>query len=203
MGLVVLASRTNVDPLSDRLLSPLVVPLLVVLVVALDVVLDGLPHRRAVALGAVALVLLGTASVTSAVLEAGLGGRDEPTYSSPTFRDDDVQALLAALPEGRTTMSNQSRGLHYLTGSAVLDSPRRLHHASTVPVEDDIPRLRRLLGEGSVYLVWLGNERRSRYHHTPVILARTFVLDEVTHTPAGVVYRVRCPSGGSDCPRSG
>ncbi|MCA0145077.1 hypothetical protein [Blastococcus sp. LR1] len=201
-SMVVLASRTNVDPLSDRLLSPLVVPLLVVLVVALDVVLDGLPRRRAVALGTVALVCLGAASATSAVAGAELGGRGEPTYSSPTYRDDDVQALLAALPEERTTMSNQSRGLRYLTGSAVHDSPRRVHHASTVPVQEDIPRLRRLLGKGPVYLVWLGNEKHSRYHQTPGRLARNFELDEVTHTSAGVVYRVRCAPGGS-CPAGG
>jgi hypothetical protein len=202
-AMVLMTSRTNVDPLSDRLLSPLVLPLLVLLVVALDVALDGVPRRRAVALAAVSAMVLGTASVTSAVVSVDRGGRGEPTYSSAMYRGDDVQALLAALPHGRTTMSNQALGLHYLLGSPVTDSPRRVHHASTVPVTEDIPRLRRLLGAGPVYLVWLGNEERSRYHDTPRDLARLFDLDVMTETPAGTVYRVRCQVSDASCPGVG
>lgn len=202
-AMVVMASRTNVDPLGDRLLAPLAVPLVVVLIVALDVVLDSLPRRRAVALATASAVVLGTASVTSAVAEAQLGGRGEPTYNAAAYRDDDVQALLAALPGKRTTMSNQARGLHYLLGTPVEDSARRLHNASTVPVAGEVQRVRRLLGQGPVYLVWLGDEDRSRYHYTPRDLARTFDVDEVTRTPAGVVYRVRCQASDAFCPEIG
>lgn len=195
-AMVVMAGRTNVDPLSNRLLSPLVVPLLAVAAVAVDVALDGLPRRRAVALGALSLVALGTASLGHASVGVVLGGRGEASYNSAAWRDADLVALLEAVPEDGTTISNQQRGLHYLLGSAVHNSPRRVHHASTVPVLTDIPLLVDRIAAGPVHLVWLGDPGRSRYHHTTRALDRQFDLEVIARTSAGSVYRVRCPSSG-------
>ena len=57
---------------------------------------DGLgraPDGRAVALCAVALVVLGAASVATAGVKVSLGGRNEPSYNAPAWRDGVYRAL--------------------------------------------------------------------------------------------------------------
>jgi hypothetical protein len=189
-ALVVMTSRTNVDPLGDRLLAPIVVPLVVALAAALDLALDGIPRRRAVALGAGALVLLGWGSVAAVATEVELGGEDLSSYNTPKWQNEGMRNLLARLPDGGTTTSNQPKAVNYLLGTPVRESPREHYYASTASPEGDRRRLAEMVAEGPVFLVWIGSEQAEGYHSPPQELAREFALDRLTRTAEGSIYRV-------------
>jgi hypothetical protein len=184
--LVAMTSRTNVDPLGDRLLAPLVPALLVGVGVAVDLVLDGVGRRAGVAVGLAALVVLGAGSAGTVVARVAAGNQEGRGYNTGGWETPAVTDLLAPVPGGARVISNQHWGVYHVSGTPVAEGPRARYYRSTVRPPDDLARLDAELAEGRVYLVWIGDH--DGYHRTPEQLAERYRLTEVARTSRGQTY---------------
>lgn len=186
--LLVVTSRSNVDPLSGRLLAPLAVPFLVSVALLLDMALDApRQHLARLAAGAAALALTVTAaaSIPEQVADATAG---VDALNSPQRSTTAAQELAEAVPEGATVLSNQPWMVRYLSGDPALESPRARFYASPDRPSGELEDLAALLADGSAYLVWL--PMKDEYHVPPSLLDDRFTLTEMTSTTAGAVYEL-------------
>lgn len=188
--LVVMTARTNIDPLSDRLLSPLAAPLIITLIIAADMCLD---TRRAPVIAAA--LLLFTASggtlIGRTAYAAGAGTLSALGYNAPLWQSAETRDLVMAPPSGATVTSNQPWGIYSLTGRAVRESPRQFAYGSNSRMPEDIEGLKQLVASGPVYLVWI--EGPQEYHLTAAELGATFGVEELDRSSSGAVYRLTRP----------
>jgi 4-amino-4-deoxy-L-arabinose transferase-like glycosyltransferase len=187
--LVVMTARTNVDPLGDRLLSPLVVPLLAALATAIDLAVDRAPRRASLLVATVAGVVLAVGFIPATARVVSEAGHRSTAYNTVAWHGPAMHQLLGALPHDAELVSNQPWAVHYMTGRPVSESPRKRYYSSTQSPPGELEQLAAALADGPVYLVWLDNH--NDYHVSPNQLTDHFTVDQVTDTSTGAVYQIR------------
>ncbi len=191
--LVVSAAAFGIDPISNRLLSPLYVPLLLVAAIGLETAMH-LPrnrlHKKLLA-GALLcgfavwlfLPLRRTAMMITTRMASGAGG-----YSTERWRTSDLISKLLQTSLRGQVYSNDPAVLYLLGGINAQWSPRKYALGSPNTPVDELPRFVKSLDTGlRTYLVWVGKPVPGR-QFTPQELSRVCRLQPYMHALDGTVY---------------
>lgn len=199
---VAAASLVAMDPLNQRLMSPVLLPLACLVFVAADRLpeaLGGGPARRRVAAVVVALVLawpalagaLGGARALPRYRAEGIVG-----YSTRDWRRPELAAALRRLPAGAPVFSNAPDALYFLTGIEAGWTPSRARYRSGEALAGEREAFRRRLCQASpAYLVWLDTVERSYLYPEGEVLelaAGSVGAEPVIATEGARVYRLEC-----------
>jgi hypothetical protein len=191
--LVAAATLTALDPIDDRLISPVVPPLVVLAFVALAAVGGHAARRR----GALAAAVLVVAAVWPALLgyqslellrridAHGIGG-----YEAARWRGSPLLAELRRAPPDGTLYSNDPFAVWYWTGREARLSPRRHPYRSPGVSVDDLAGLRAgLTTGGPAHLVWFEGVPRDFLLSLDELQAN-LDLEPTLRAPVGAVYRI-------------
>ena len=191
--LVAAATWTALDPIDERLISPLVPPLVVLAFVGLAAAAHTwgvFLGPRAAAAGLMAAVvwvaLLGRDSLVLVrrTEERGIGG-----YEAARWRESPLLAALREEAPGGTLYSNDPFAVWYWTGREAQLSPRDYPYRSPETRVDDLPGLRSALAEGPVYLVWFEGVPRD-FLLSFAMLEAILEVEPRLRTLDGAVYRI-------------
>ena len=195
---VVISSTTQVDPLTDRLLSPVFVPLVGLGVAVLDRATvrwreRGGPYLALLAPGALLLCAAGLAWGTA---EAGRVTADGFGYAAPRWRDSDLAATVERAKLPPTVYSNVPDALFLLTSIDARCWPEELvmggYCSGFPPPRTDLTDLERQIGTEPVALIWFTPDRAGQ-GPTPEIPAGLRVT-RMTDTTDGSLYLLE-PAG--------
>jgi hypothetical protein len=197
--LIVAASLTAFNPIDFRLLSPIYAPLVILAAVALDRLWERLsPPKRtilaAVLVSAIALQALASFSVVER-FAVGQG------YAKQAWRNSDLAAIVARLPEKTIVFSNEPAGLWAQTRrDGIRMAPLRY---STVTWERGVDGVARLAACNPTVLAWFTNvdllTPRGKGRDKPLLpfdLSSHVRLDLIQTAKDGALYKV-APSGES------
>lgn len=196
--MVVVVSTIALDNLGNRYLIPMYIPLVLGLVVLADEVRSW-PRRqtqkRLLTYGIAAVFLLVSVNSLRITVKnvkhyaaTGLGG-----YAAAKWRNSEVIEFLKATPLDGELYSNETAAIYVLARVHARLSPRKTYFHSTTTTPDDVPEMRKLIGESDhVYLAWFDTVTKPFLVDIDE-LKRTFLLEPIARYADGVVYRVRAP----------
>jgi hypothetical protein len=177
---------TRIDPINNRLMSPLFAPTVALVVVCIDGLLDldwarARPWVTQVISGVVVLVIVGTLVQTAR--HARARGKSGQGYATAQWQDSELAAAVRALPGAPPVYSNERYGLYLTTGrQPILESPQPTG-------------LRRALArsDAPTYLaVWTHQSGASQFSASRLEDAGLRV-EETARADDGVLYRVSAP----------
>jgi hypothetical protein len=164
------ASRIAVEPISQRLVSPLLVPLLVLGARAADQVR---PRAwRAVVLVAT-VAWLGYSAARAHSHLYGYYRTGAESYTAPEWRHSELAAALRASPPD-TVYGNGPDAVYFLAGQPAKFSPRRTYYASDEKVTGDMPRFERTVARQPVRLAWFRALGARTFLYSPEELREQF-----------------------------
>jgi hypothetical protein len=186
---------TTIDPVGDRLMSPIIAPCIILAAISLESFVDG-PDRvpRAARIAALGIVV-GAWLVASAGISVHRAAVTAPArngYAVGWWTGSDLVAATRRLPAGATLFSNNSAGLYLATGLRPIESTpvSRIYRSSSTPPGLAAFRARVVAARQPAYLIW---ERLigDTWDVTPQELsARGFHLTPLTQATFGTVYRI-------------
>jgi hypothetical protein len=188
------ATLTALDPIDERLISPLVPPLVALAFIVLAaVVREGRRSLgpRAPAIGLlvaalwVALLARDSSALVRRIEEQGIGG-----YEAARWRESPLLAALRRTAPDGAMYSNDPFAIWYWTGREASLSPRRYPYRSPQSRVDDLAGLREVVAAGEpVYLVWFDGVPRDFLLSVDDLRA-TLEIEPVLRAPDGAVYRM-------------
>lgn len=189
------ASISAVDPVDDRLLSPLVVPFVVLIAWTADHLPDvvRVECRRVVSIAVVAILgvwLLGSLVRTTDLV--AVGARDGAGYASSQWQNSPLMAAVARAPERSLVYSNDPFAVYFVTGrQPVYTIPARVAGRSGEPT-GAVRKLVLRACEGHVLLAWSIRTENLFVSPrlTPSELQRVVVLERITTTKDGILFRI-------------
>ena len=194
LELILVASASVLEPINDRLLSPVFIPMVWFALISADRILDIGPSRAAKWLQAFLLVVtvswLGYSGwrvfdswrLTTAQGAGGFATRD--------WRESDLTVHLVNHPSDHKMLSNAPAALYYLTNLVSDVAPRRSRDSSRGADADEIARIQSLLQERPCLdLVWF-NKHPSTDVFTIPELAEYFRVDTVILLSGGSIHQL-------------
>ena len=196
--IVISELQTRIDPLDNRLLSPIFAPAVILMAISVEQLLnlDWITSRRWVVKGTAALIVLWlSASLAQSANHARLNGESGQGYAARSWTQSDLAAAVRQLPSAARLYSNTPDGLYFAAArQPIYSSPASRAHGSYATT-DELPAFRRTVEQSSaiVYLAWRTPEPRP-YLVTPADLRRNGLrTDPVRKTRDGSIYRVTRP----------
>jgi len=192
--LVAASSLTALDPIDERLISPLVPALVVLVFVGLGVLAVRARHKRRTwvvwlvfAAGALWVAML---AHDSSDLVRRLDGNGVGGYEAARWQESRLLILLRRQGPSGVLVSNDPYAIRYWTGREARLSPRRHPYRSPASRVDDLGDMRRSLTRGDeLYLVWFDGVPRDFLLGLDELVS-ALRLEPLLQTADGAVYRI-------------
>jgi hypothetical protein len=186
------------DPLANRLLSPLYVPLLLLIVSLGDrwgQSLNGLTPRQWAGDALTVAMLLWLSYPLLLTMDAvryGPGTYRAPwCYSSPRWQDSALLAALRSQPLRGKVYSNFPDAVYLFAGIPAALSPREFHYNSRSRDAGALSRFHQVVRTGvPIYLIWFEQPSRPFLYEIED-LRSCFRLSKIETCSDGGIYRVR------------
>lgn len=194
---------TAINPIDNRLMSPLYVPLVVAGAMALDRLADGMTRQGrlwVLHLAKILLIVFVLAQAAVFVRETRVAAIGGTSYSKGSWQSSPLGAAARELPAEAEIYSNLPDGLWaIIRREPILPSPARGVYRSTETRSISSAFVTAVACRDS-FLVWF-TRNIPDYVYTPEELKPYVLLEVVSEWPDGTVYRLRPSSaeGSSPC----
>lgn len=201
---VVYGSTIAIDPLDDRLLSPLYVPLLLFFLFTIrNILYSGQSTSRRPKLtiymkrfAAVVLAIVAVAWTRAAysrvLVHANYWAHHGGGYNNPVFRDSPTVNYLRSHELGGVVYSNIAEIIYLHTGQHVTRNPIRTHWHSTEEIPGQLEIFRRVVaGSDEAYMIWYGPPEPDNWFYSLKQLSQVCRLEVVSELSDGTIYSIK------------